>query len=84
MENKELAYIKNLKEKVIGFIRETSERDFDYYIMKGWFKLTDKKPIAGNGYVTENFRNGKEFGTIFARQIEMQFEEWLKQLENEK
>lgn len=69
------------KEKFVEFIKETARIKFDHLVNEGWITLTDKKPQEISGAIVSNFKNGKEFGDIFGRSVEIKIDDWLKKLE---
>ena len=70
------------KKQLLVFIKASSEVLFDYYVKDGWLVLTDKE-VKNDSFLVENFKNGKEFGKMFARTIEMKLEDWIKEKEKE-
>ena len=69
-----------VEKEYLDALRDTAERTFDFLVKEGWLAITDKKPIKISGCEIVNYKNGAEFGKIFARIIEMKTENLWREI----
>ncbi len=70
-----------IKKAFLEAIQLKASSQFDYLVTEGWLVITDKKPIKISGVEIVNYKNGAEFGKIFARLVEMNMGEFFKDID---